>query len=107
MICVLLKTFFQYFLYLRDFQNYQWQTYFYLPSFQIKQAYLASGLAFVSLGSLAFGYSMLVTLASVFVLGWALVFGGIFQTIHAFKVSRWRASSWNCCWQSSTWSSAS
>jgi len=50
---------------------------------------LASGLAFVSLGSLAFGYSVLVTLASVFVLGWALVFGGIFQTIHAFKVSQW------------------
>lgn len=50
---------------------------------------LASGLVFVSLGSLAFGYSMLVTLASVFVLGWALVFGGIFQTIHAFKVSQW------------------
>jgi uncharacterized membrane protein HdeD (DUF308 family) len=50
---------------------------------------LASGLAFVSLGSLAFGYSVLVTLASVFVLGWALVFGGIFQAIHAFKVSPW------------------
>lgn len=50
---------------------------------------LASGLAFVSLGSLAFGYSVLVTLASVFVLGWALVFGGIFQSIHAFKVSQW------------------
>jgi uncharacterized membrane protein HdeD (DUF308 family) len=50
---------------------------------------LASGLAFVSLGSLAFGYSVLVTLASVFVLGWALVFGGIFQAIHAFKVSQW------------------
>ena len=50
---------------------------------------LASGLVFVSLGSLAFGYSVLVTLASVFVLGWALVFGGIFQAIHAFKVSPW------------------
>ena len=50
---------------------------------------LASGLAFVSLGSLALGYSVLVTLASVFVLGWALVFGGIFQAIHAFRVSQW------------------
>lgn len=50
---------------------------------------LASGLVFVSLGSMAFGYSVLVTLASVFVLGWALVFGGIFQAIHAFKVSQW------------------
>jgi uncharacterized membrane protein HdeD (DUF308 family) len=50
---------------------------------------LASGIAFVSLGTLAFGYSVLVTLASVFVLGWALVFGGFFQAIHAFKVSQW------------------
>src|SRR5438445_9259911 len=49
----------------------------------------ASGSAFVVLGSMAFGYSVLVTLASVFVLGWALVFGGLFQAIHAFKVSRW------------------
>jgi uncharacterized membrane protein HdeD (DUF308 family) len=50
---------------------------------------LASGIAFVSLGAMAFAYSVLVTLASVFVLGWALVFGGIFQAIHAFKVSQW------------------
>lgn len=39
---------------------------------------------------MAFSYSVLVTLASVFVLGWVLVFGGIFQAIHAFKVSQWR-----------------
>ena len=50
---------------------------------------LASGIAFVGLGSMAFAYSVLVTLASVFVLGWALVFGGLFQAIHAFKVSKW------------------
>lgn len=50
---------------------------------------LASGIAFVSLGAMAFGYSVLVTMASVFVLGWALVFGGLFQAIHAFKVSQW------------------
>jgi uncharacterized membrane protein HdeD (DUF308 family) len=49
---------------------------------------LASGIAFIGLGSMAFAYSVLVTLASVFVLGWALVFGGIFQAIHAFKVSQ-------------------
>ena len=50
---------------------------------------LASGIAFIGLGSMAFTYSVLVTLASVFVLGWALVFGGLFQAMHAFKVSRW------------------
>ena len=50
---------------------------------------LASGIAFIGLGSMAFTYSVLVTLASVFVLGWALVFGGLFQAMHAFKVSQW------------------
>lgn len=50
---------------------------------------LASGIVFVGLGTLAFGYSVLVTLASVFVLGWALVFAGTFQAIHAFKVFQW------------------
>ena len=50
---------------------------------------LASGIAFIGLGSMAFAYSVLVTLASVFVLGWALVFGGLFQAMHAFKVSLW------------------
>jgi uncharacterized membrane protein HdeD (DUF308 family) len=50
---------------------------------------LASGIAFNGLGSMAFAYSVLVTLASVFVLGWAFVFGGLFQAIHAFKVSQW------------------
>ncbi len=50
---------------------------------------LASGIAFIGLGSMAFAYSVLVTLASVFVVGWALVFGGLFQALHAFKVSQW------------------
>jgi uncharacterized membrane protein HdeD (DUF308 family) len=50
---------------------------------------LASGIAFIGLGSMAFTYSVFVTLASVFVLGGVLVFGGIFQAIHAFKVSQW------------------
>ena len=50
---------------------------------------LASGIAFIGLGSMAFAYSVLVTLASVFVLGWAFVFGGLFQAMHAFKISQW------------------
>lgn len=50
---------------------------------------LASGIAFLGLGTMAFGYSVLVMLASVFVLGWVLVFGGIFQAIHAFKIFQW------------------
>lgn len=39
---------------------------------------------------MAFGYSFLVTLASMFVLGWILIFGGIFQAMHAFKILQWR-----------------
>ena len=31
----------------------------------------------------------MVTLASVVVFGWVLIFGGIFEAIHAFKATRW------------------
>jgi uncharacterized membrane protein HdeD (DUF308 family) len=51
--------------------------------------FLVSGIVFVVLGGLALVYSMLTTLASVFVFGCALVIGGIFQIIHAFKASQW------------------
>jgi len=49
----------------------------------------ASGIAFVILGGIALSYSALATLASVFVLGWVLVFAGIFEAMHAFKIPRW------------------
>lgn len=49
----------------------------------------ASGIAFVILGGIALSYSALTTLASVFVLGWVLVFAGIFEAMHAFKIPRW------------------
>jgi uncharacterized membrane protein HdeD (DUF308 family) len=50
---------------------------------------LASGIAFVLFAAIALGYSALVTLASVFVFGWLLVFGGIFEAVHAFKIPQW------------------
>lgn len=50
---------------------------------------LASGIAFVLLGVLALVFSVLTTLASVFVLGWLLAFAGIFEAVHAFKMTRW------------------
>jgi uncharacterized membrane protein HdeD (DUF308 family) len=50
---------------------------------------LASGIAFVVFGAIALAYSVLVTLASVFVFGWLLVFGGVFEAVHAFKNARW------------------
>ncbi|MEO8339184.1 MAG: hypothetical protein ABI604_05610, partial [Nitrospirota bacterium] len=40
---------------------------------------LASGIAFIGHGSMPFVSSVLVPLASVFVVGWALVFGGLFR----------------------------
>ncbi|HJT21617.1 MAG TPA: HdeD family acid-resistance protein [Nitrospira sp.] len=51
--------------------------------------YLASGIAFFLFGVIALSFSVLVTLASVVVFGWMLLFGGIFETIHAFKTRRW------------------
>jgi uncharacterized membrane protein HdeD (DUF308 family) len=50
---------------------------------------LASGIAFVMLGALALAFSVMTTLASVFVLGWILAFAGIFEAVHAFKLPRW------------------
>lgn len=49
--------------------------------------FLASGIAFLVLGTIALAYATLTTLASVFVFGVALLFGGMFQTVHAFKMS--------------------
>jgi len=48
---------------------------------------LASGIAFLVLGTLALAYTVLTTLASVFVFGVALAIGGIFQTVYAVKAS--------------------
>ncbi len=54
--------------------------------------FLASGIAFLVLGTIALAYTVFTTLASVFVFGVALFIGGIFQTVHAFKTS---ASKWS------------
>ena len=51
--------------------------------------FLASGIAFLVFGTIALAYAMLTTLASVFVFGVALFFGGMFQIVHAFKTSKW------------------
>ncbi len=51
--------------------------------------YLASGIAFLLFGAIALGYAVLATLASVVVFGWMLLFGGIFETVHAFKAPQW------------------
>ena len=50
---------------------------------------LVSGIAFVVLGVVALAFSVMTTLASVFVLGWILAFAVIFEAVHAFKMPRW------------------
>ncbi len=54
--------------------------------------FLASGIAFLVLGTIALTYTILTTLVSVFVFGVALVFGGMFQLVHAFKTSSFKWS---------------
>ena len=51
--------------------------------------YVAVGVALVVLGVVALGAVGLATLASVLVFGWLLVFGGIIQTIHAWRLRGW------------------
>ncbi|WP_447979994.1 HdeD family acid-resistance protein [Candidatus Nitrospira bockiana] len=50
---------------------------------------LASGAAFVILGTFALLYAVLTTLASVLVFGATLMVGGLFEAVHAFKIDRW------------------
>ncbi|MEX5219567.1 MAG: DUF308 domain-containing protein [Nitrospira sp.] len=50
---------------------------------------LASGIAFIVPGVIALTFSVMTTLASVFVLGWILAFTEIFEAVHAFKLPRW------------------
>ena len=49
--------------------------------------FLASGIAFLALGTIALTYAVFTTLASVFVFGVAFLIGGMFQTVHAVKAS--------------------
>lgn len=50
---------------------------------------LSDNWGWVLASGIALSYSALTTLASVFVLGWVLVFAGIFEMVHAFKIPRW------------------
>ena len=52
--------------------------------------YLALGLVFVLLGTIAIGRSYLLTVVSVRFFGWLMIFGGIMEGIHAF----WKERGW-------------
>lgn len=52
--------------------------------------HLALGVLLVVLGCVALAYSFSASVASVLVLGWLLVAGGLFQMILAFRVRQWQ-----------------
>src|SRR5690606_29812940 len=52
-------------------------------------AFVALGVALAVLGIFAIGAASLATLASMFVLGWVLIIGGVLQVAHAFYQRRW------------------
>src|SRR5262245_43708569 len=51
--------------------------------------FLGLGIIVVILGLIALGWSVLVTLASVEVFGWFLLFGGVLTAVHAFWRRAW------------------
>lgn len=52
--------------------------------------FLALGVLLLLLGAAALGASVALTLASVMLFGWLLIFGGVMEAIHAF----WRERGW-------------
>jgi len=55
--------------------------------------FLALGIVTAILGAIALFMIPIATVAAVLILGWLMVFGGILETIHAFRVSGWRGVS--------------
>jgi len=53
------------------------------------QTFVVLGVVLVALGIFAMGAASLATMASVLVFGWALIVGGILQTVHAIFQPRW------------------
>src|SRR3989442_2786332 len=52
--------------------------------------FLALGIVLILLGTIALVIMPAATLATVLVLGWLMVFSGLFEAIHAFQVRGWR-----------------
>jgi uncharacterized membrane protein HdeD (DUF308 family) len=51
--------------------------------------FLALGIVLVILGAIAIGSAFLMTIASVFFIGWLLIIGGVMEAVHAFWRKRW------------------
>jgi uncharacterized membrane protein HdeD (DUF308 family) len=51
--------------------------------------FLCLGVALIIIGTLAIGSAELMTMVSVMLLGWLLIFGGLFEVIHGIARRRW------------------
>jgi uncharacterized membrane protein HdeD (DUF308 family) len=51
--------------------------------------FLILGIALIILGSIAIGSAELMTVASVLIFGWLLIFAGLFEIVHAFARRAW------------------
>lgn len=51
--------------------------------------FLCLGVALIIIGTLAIGSAELMTMVSVILLGWLLIFGGVFEVIHGIARRRW------------------
>lgn len=51
--------------------------------------FLCFGMALIIIGTLAIGSAELMTMVSVMLLGWLLIFGGLFEVIHGIARRRW------------------
>ena len=51
--------------------------------------FLALGISLMILGVIAFMIIPVATIATVMVLGWLTVFGGVVEAVHGFQVRRW------------------
>jgi uncharacterized membrane protein HdeD (DUF308 family) len=53
------------------------------------------GVALIILGMVALGYPLLVTGATVVVIGWLLIFAGVVHGVHAFGTQTWGSMLWH------------
>jgi uncharacterized membrane protein HdeD (DUF308 family) len=51
--------------------------------------FLGLGIVLIVLGTIALGASLFVTLASMLLIGWLLIGGGVLEAIHAFACKQW------------------
>jgi uncharacterized membrane protein HdeD (DUF308 family) len=51
--------------------------------------FVALGVLLLIFGGIAFGYLFIATVASVYMIGWLMLFAGVVEIIHAFGVKTW------------------